>query len=297
MKPLLLIFVLLISAFGCRYQEDVIRQGGSLSFVRAFTQAELEETTLTPGLLDSDYFDVILETIVVPIGTGLAYGESRFDTLVDYKLYFQLTKSGDPDFLKARKSLYKYYKTIDPDSFVTTNEKLAFYINAYNFFTLETVLLNYNDGKLRSISDIGGEGSFSAFTKIFHEISGKSISLDQIENEVVRPLVNFADARIHFALICASNGCPILQKKSYRSLIIEDQLDFATKKGLLLDRIANFKGNSLLLGQIFNWFSDDFTNDEGSVTAFLQKYLPKEAPLIPGNFDYIEYDWSLNASH
>jgi len=297
MKSIIFLLLLAFSLMSCNYQEAVTLQGGSaVSFLRAFSSEEVDEVVLSPDLVDADYFEVILSKIVVSVGLGSSYGESVFDTLVDYNEYYQLTKTGNAEVLNARKSLYKYFKVTNPDSFSSTNGKLAFYINAYNFFTLETVLLNFNEGRLKSITDIGGRGSFRAFTKIFHEVSGKKLSLDQIENEVVRPMVNFADGRIHFALICASIGCPILLEKAYREDQLDEQLDLATRKGLLLSRILSINGNSILLGQIFNWFADDFINDEGSVKAFLKKYLPANAPAFPANIDYIEYDWLLNAS-
>lgn len=274
---------------GCNYQASTEVQPGFSAISGVSVSDEvLDSVTLDVGKNDADYFDSYLTEIVVPTVDPVS---GTADTRVNYGKLASLYLENE-EFQANRLKLYKYYR--DVNMVLLNREQLhATYINAYNFFTLETVLLNYENGALKSISDIGGEGSFRAFKEIFYRLGGEKLSLDQIENEKLRPSMNFADGRVHFALICASNGCPVLLDKAYRGELLDSQLDEVTRTGLRLPRMLDLRSGSLKVSQIFDWFADDFSNQSGSVEAFLRQYfteLPVELPTI----DYVEYDWGLN---
>ncbi len=286
MKSLILLLLLSVS---CNYQAPVALQKGPASISGVSVSDDVLDTvTLDADKIDSDYLDAYLAEVVVPtVDTVSGNPDSR----VRYRRLSELYLA-DANFQSNRLKLYKYYRDISLAA-LSRDQLHATYINAYNFFTLETVLLNYADGALKSISDIGGEGSFRAFKEIFYRLGGLKLSLDQIENEKLRPSMNFADGRVHFALICASIGCPVLLDKAYRGETLEAQLDYVTRIGLKLPRMLDLRNGGLKVSQIFDWFFDDFVNQSGSVEAFLRQYsddLPATLPPL----DYVDYDWGLN---
>jgi len=285
MKPIFLMLFLLVS---CNYQAPVALQKGpaSISGV-SVTDDVLDTVVLDAGKVDSDYLDAYLaEVVVETVDTVSGNADSR----VRYRRLAELYAK-DAGFQANRLKLYKFYRDISLPA-LSREQLHATYINAYNFFTLETVLLNYADGALKSISDIGGEGSFRAFKEIFYRLGGEKLSLDQIENEKLRPSMNFADGRVHFALICASIGCPVLLGKAYRADTLEAQLDDVTRIGLKLPRMLDLRNGGLKVSQIFDWFLDDFVNQSGSVEAFLRTYA--DVPATLPALDYVDYDWGLN---
>lgn len=286
MKSLMLLLLLSVS---CSYQAPVSVQPGLALPLGVVTSDEvLDAVVLDPDKIDSDYFDAYLAEIVVPTVDVVSGTE---DSRVRYQRLFSLY-SQDKDFQLNRLKLYKYYRDVSLTS-LTREQLHATYINAYNFFTLETVLLNYAGGSLKSISDIGGVGSFRAFKEIFYSLGGEKLSLDQIENEKLRPSMNFADGRVHFALICASIGCPVLLSKAYRGETLESELDHVTRIGLKLPRILDLRNGGFKVSQIFDWFFDDFINQSGSVEAFIRQYSDDVPSTLP-EVTYVDYDWGLN---
>jgi hypothetical protein len=282
------LFLLLISV-SCGYQAPVtIQKGPGIISGVSVTDDVLDNVVLETDKIDSDYLDAYLSGIVVQTVDPVS---GSADSRVHYRRLSELYAK-DSDFRATRLKLYKFYRDVTLTA-LSREQLHATHINAYNFFTLETVLLNYAGGTLRSISDIGGEGSFRAFKEIFYPLGGELLSLDQIENERLRPSMNFADGRVHFALICASIGCPVLLHKAYRGETLDAQLDDVTRIGLRLPRMLDLRNGELKLSQIFDWFLDDFVNQSGSIEAFLRTYandLPAPLPAL----DYVDYDWGLN---
>lgn len=177
------------------------------------------------------------------------------------------------------------------------SEKLAFWINAYNAFTLKLILRHYPD--LESIRDIEKPWDTSEW-----KAGGKTLSLNEIEHEILRK--ELKEPRIHFAIVCASFSCPDLAPQAYAAEKLEEQLDSAargflddTKKGF---RVAEKSESRLVVevSRLFDWFEDDFKSSAGSVRQYLLKYLPKEkadllkAPQTSVRIKFLGYDWSLN---
>lgn len=170
-----------------------------------------------------------------------------------------------------------------PDDSWSKNEKLAYWINAYNAFTVKLVSDNL---PLKSIKDLGEPWDMK-----FIEIEGKRYSLNDIEHEILRK--DFDEPRIHFAVNCASISCPPLHDRAFVASRMEAQLDQVTRDFVNDKSRNNIAASSLKVSQIFDWFSGDF-DKSGGVRKFLKRYsstsFSDSAPLT-----YLEYDWGLNA--
>lgn len=168
---------------------------------------------------------------------------------------------------------------------------LAYWINLYNAATLDLVLDGY---PVRSIRDLGGDAG-SPWRRTVVTVAGRSLSLDAIENDVIRP--GFAEPRIHFALNCAARSCPPLRAEAYVPKRLDAQLEAQTR-AFLADAARNrLEGDALVLSRIFDWYATDFERAAGSVPAWVRPYLPALAALPPGAAPAIrhaDYDWSLN---
>lgn len=175
-------------------------------------------------------------------------------------------------------------------------EQMAFLINAYNGFTLQTVVQHY---PIKSIKDIGS--FFKNTWKIkFFKLFGEETNLDAIEHEMLRK--NYKEPRIHFAVNCASIGCPALRNEAYTAARLNQQLEEQTKQ-FLRDGSRNKiddKNMKLELSMIFDWFKEDFEREGSSVPKFVAKYITDDSALRAkvekGEFkvSHLDYDWGLN---
>jgi len=178
----------------------------------------------------------------------------------------------------------------DPKSITDDRERLAYWINAYNAFTLRLVIVHMPVESIREIS-VDGNGPWDI---PFIEIAGRLYTLNQIEHEIIRK--EFREPRIHMALVCAALGCPPLRSEAYRGSDLEGQLEDNTRR-FMADSTKNRYDPStgtLELSEIFSWFGDDFRRTHGSVERFARQYYPvgegRELTLR-----FLPYDWSLNA--
>ncbi|MDP3839735.1 MAG: DUF547 domain-containing protein [Methylococcales bacterium] len=166
-------------------------------------------------------------------------------------------------------------------------EKLAFYINTYNILALKMVLDNL---PVDSIKDVGNLLS-PVWKKTAGVIAEKDVSLDAIENEVLRPM---GEPRIHFAIVCASVSCPDLRTEPYTAEKLNAQLDDQVKSFLNnVKKGLNDDGKVIHVSKIFDWFEKDFKT-VGGIEAFIRQHhsgLSKEAAIETD----IDYDWSLNS--
>ncbi len=166
-------------------------------------------------------------------------------------------------------------------------KQLAYLINLYNAATLDLVIDNY---PLGSIKDIG-----KPWDKKIVNLHGYTISLNQLEHEVIRK--NYKEPRIHFALVCAAKGCPVLISDAYTGDKLESQLEGSTKAFLSAsDKNKIDDANQVIVvSPIFDWFADDFSVKSGSVVAFIAPYYSKNPEDLKSyQIKYTNYDWSLN---
>ncbi|SHG64387.1 DUF547 domain-containing protein [Winogradskyella jejuensis] len=187
-------------------------------------------------------------------------------------------------FKKDYKGLLYYIKFLQdsiPSEDASKNEKLAYWINAYNALTIDLILRNYPVKSIKDIKD--------PWDQRLWKFGDKWMNLNQIEHEILRKM---DEPRIHFAIVCASFSCPKLQNKAFTASNLESQLTNATKE-FLADKNRNIiSADKLQLSKIFKWFPKDFKTD-GSLINFLNKYSEVE---ISSNAkkSFLDYNWDLN---
>lgn len=171
------------------------------------------------------------------------------------------------------------------------NEKLAYWINAYNAFTVKLIVDNY---PLESIKDLNPTIAIptvsTVWTKKWFQIGGEDFSLDRIEHKILRK--EFEEPRIHFAVNCASFSCPPLRNEAFVAEKVDQQLD-EQARAFINDGVRNkISKDRVEISQIFSWFKGDFTNGQ-SLIEFLNKYSKVK---IDGKaeVDHIDYEWALN---
>lgn len=182
-------------------------------------------------------------------------------------------------------------------------EQLAFLINAYNAATVDLVLSG--DAKLKSIKDLGSIFR-SPWKKDFVTLLGQTRSLDNIEHDLIRGSGRYNEPRIHFAVNCASVGCPALRSEAFVASRLEGQLEDSTRL-FLADQTRNrLDGNTLKVSSIFKWYREDFEKNwrgASSLPQFLGVYstplgldAKQTQALKQGqiNVDFLPYDWNLN---
>lgn len=169
----------------------------------------------------------------------------------------------------------------------TKDQQLAFWINAYNGFTIELIIRKY---PVKSIKDIGSFFS-SAWSIKFITLFGKEMSLDDIEHKNIRK--KFKEPRIHFAVNCASFSCPSLYQEAFTANQIDAQLNDAAQNFILNTKknYYNKKEKTLYLSKIFKWYGADFNANYKGHLNYIRKFIkaPENAAV-----EWIDYDWSLN---
>ena len=182
--------------------------------------------------------------------------------------------------------LDKYLKLIGDNEAKTgwsQAEKKAFWLNAYNAWTIKLVLERY---PVSSIKDV----SAKPWDKRFIKIGANTHTLNDIENKIIRR--QFKDARIHFAINCATISCPKLSNKAFTLLYVEKELDRLTKAFFETDNVKLVE-KSAQLSKIFEWHADDFIQESESVLKFVEQYSGMTFhPKV--KVSYLDYNWKLN---
>jgi hypothetical protein len=270
--------------------------------------------------------------VLFGLGIRFAYGESPKDHLLtavqgepgqsekqpnydvsDYDRLLQtyVTAEGWVDYAglsRERAALSRFLEqlaVVSPNGLKDSSERLAFWINAYNAFTLADALDTVY-GKHKSVRQVSG-----FFDGKQHLVAGEKLTLDEIEKRGR----DLHDPRIHFAIVCASASCPKLQRFAYIGEKLDSQLDQAAR-GFLADpkRGLRFEPerNNLYVSPIFEWYAGDFTGASSGFLArvkatvsgselldFIARYAPGEVSNRvkenPPTLHYFKYDWSLNS--
>lgn len=172
----------------------------------------------------------------------------------------------------------------------TESEQIAYWINAYNAFTIRLIIRHY---PVKSIKDIAGRIPFinSAWDLKFIEIEGQQYDLNNIEHGILR--TQFYEPRIHFALVCAAISCPRLRNEAYTAEKLDEQLQ-ADAQVFFNDPTKNtINTNTLHLSKILDWYGGDFERAAVSMQAYVNQFTPvKVSP--KAKIKYLEYDWALN---
>ncbi len=203
------------------------------------------------------------------------FGSYVQNGLVDYK-----SIKGSPEELNGLLNLSSEVTISKGD----VKNYQAFWINAYNLYVIKGIVDNY---PVKSPLDING-----FFDKTTHHIAGQNITLNDIENKLLRG--NFPEeARFHFVLVCAGLGCPPIINEAYLPESLENQLQKQTELALNNAEFVRVKGKKVLFSQIFEWYNGDFTQGGKSEIDFVNQY--RKEKLSPNaKTGYYPYDWTLN---
>ncbi len=221
-----------------------------------------------PGTIDHSIFDAVLKRSVM--GDKVNYNAIKGNP--GFPRYVEAVGNADLSQLKGRKA------------------QLAFYINAYNALTINQVLSVPGLKSVMKVPDF--------FKKRIHKLAGKMVSLDDIENKIIRPTFN--EPRIHAALNCASISCPPLVDFAFTADKLETQLE-QVFRGFANDNTRNAVDpatGAVKLSKILEWYAVDL-KAAGGAAAYLARFVkegPRKAALLKAtNVGYLPYDWNLNS--
>jgi hypothetical protein len=199
-------------------------------------------------------------------------------------------------FKADEKTFDTYLKQLSenaPQSSWSKAERMAYWINAYNAFTIRLILNHY---PVESIKDIGSKIQIPFVTtpwaSKFITIGGQKMSLDNIEHGTLRK--QFDDPRIHFALVCASISCPRLRNEAYTAARLEAQLD-DQGRDFLNDASKNkIDPKQARLSKYFDWYKGDWNDNGQSVVEWVNRYASTKISKST-SIQYLDYNWKLNA--
>ncbi len=178
---------------------------------------------------------------------------------------------------------------------LSRREQFAYWVNLYNAVTVALILKHYPVDSIRDIDISPGFFSDGPWGAKLVEVGGVKLSLDNIEHDILR--VNWHDPRVHYAVNCASVGCPNLARDAYTGKRLDEQLDAAARAYIASPRGVHFDGGRLTVSKIYRWYDEDFGNAEPGVITHISEYAEGEtAERLAGlsSIDDYEYDWSLN---
>lgn len=188
------------------------------------------------------------------------------------------------EFRQVRGQLREYIASLGaqmPADTWSKEDKLAYWMNAYNAMTVDLILRNL---PLESIKDID-----KPWNQRLWKLGDKWYNLDEIEHQILRKM---GDARIHFGINCASFSCPPLLNEAFTANKVEAQLDRLANTFINDERRNQISEEQLVISKIFDWFSRDFKQD-GNLIDFLNKYA-KVRISNKAKKRFMEYDWTLN---
>ncbi|WP_122053940.1 DUF547 domain-containing protein [Vibrio sp. Evd11] len=192
----------------------------------------------------------------------------------------------------ADKTKLKQYisrlEQIDPFDYPKA-EQYAYWVNLYNAVTVDLILNAY---PIKSITKLGGLFSFGPWGDDVVKVNGKSLTLNDIEHRILRPI--WQDPRTHYAVNCASLGCPNLQPQAFTTDNTEMLLEQAATEFINSDKAVLVNSNDLELSSIYEWFAVDF-GTENQLIQHLDQYRTK--PVTNTNKINYDYDWSLNKAN
>lgn len=188
-----------------------------------------------------------------------------------------------PQLRNAADELNAYCKLLEdngPNANWSRNDKLAYWLNAYNAFTLKLIIDNYPIGSITELD------SGKPWDRKWIKLDGKDLSLNNIENDIIRP--TFKDARIHFAVNCAAKSCPPLGNFAFTGRNVDSKLEALTKS--FINGPANeISEEEIKVSKIFDWYREDF----GDLVEFINRYSLTKVN-ANAKVRFMEYDWALN---
>ena len=211
------------------------------------------------------------------------FDHSGFNALLQ-KNVSQEGKVNYAAFKKDRTVLRMYLFALGkytPNKMWSKQEKLAYWINAYNAMTIDLIIRNQPIGSIKEIDN--------PWKQSLWKLGGAMYNLDTIEHQILRKM---DDPRIHFAINCASFSCPTLLNEAYTAAKIEDQLQSATRRFVNDTQRNTISPQAITISKIFKWFSKDFKKNQ-SLIEFLNTYSTIKIQRN-ANINYLDYNWELN---
>jgi hypothetical protein len=202
-----------------------------------------------------------------------------------------VSSDGKVNYKKFKTDVAKldaYLKALEsdaPQNAWTANEKKAYWINAYNAYTVKLILNHYPTKTITNIK-VGGK---DAWKHAWIKIGTETLSLSDIEDKKLRDV--YKDGRIHFVINCASKSCPILLNKAVTAANVESLLT-ETTKNFINGSQNKITAKSIEVSEIFNWYAADFKVG-GTVIDFINKYSKTKID-ASASITYKKYDWNLN---
>lgn len=228
------------------------------------------------------FFTITASTVAAFDHQYAKYGNLLSEYVADGGVIYERLHSGDNVLGPVRSEFEK----VESKAFSAFSEKeqISFLINAYNFYTLDLIVQNLP--LKNGIRDIA-----SPWDKKFITLFGKKVSLNHIEHQLLRK--KYTEPGIHFALVCASKGCPELLDKPFTAISLNKQLDYAGKRFLMDTTKNRIDGKTLYLSQIFEWYGADFNaTHKGGYREYVGNVLG--IPIEDYKVKFLPYDWSLN---
>ncbi|MBD0269459.1 MAG: DUF547 domain-containing protein [Cyanobacteria bacterium Co-bin8] len=207
---------------------------------------------------------------------------------VDYRRWQAESASWLEDWLASLSSF-------DPAA-LDRQEGLALLLNLYNALTVQQVLKRYPIASIQPtwLGIPNWIAFWRFFTRSIYTLNGQQLSLNQIEHGLLRQ--QYSEPRIHFALVCASTGCPLLRNRAYRADQVEQQLEEDAQRFIQNPQKVRYEAaeQTLYCSKIFKWYRQDFLRVAPSVPDYIQLYLPAAGLSGATTVKYLPYDWSLN---
>jgi hypothetical protein len=244
---------------------------------------------------------VLALTAAAPAAAASSFDHSRFDALlrrhvvdgmVDYDAF-----QASPDFPAYLEALFR----ADPAR-LDDSERLAFWINAYNAYTIQLVNKHGERESIRNINKTLGLALKGPWRERLVRAGGRVYHLDDVEHDVIRK--QWREPRIHFALVCAAMGCPPLRSEAYTGARLDEQLEEQARRFLLgrpeIQRVdveqAVVHGSPIYT----RWYREDFGSSDAAIGSYLARFYadgPERELLRSGKFKLVatEYDWTLNS--
>ncbi len=234
-----------------------------------------------------------LSLALISIASNAQISHKQWDELVKQHVSADGTVNYK-GFLSDKEHLDSYLTLLSnnpPKNSWNKDEVLAFWINAYNAYTVKLIVKHY---PVKSIKDLGGSiyKVNTSWDIKFITIGEEELDLNNIEHQKIRG--QFEEPRIHFAVNCASISCPKLRNEAFVASKLDAQLTDQTKS-FLRNKIKNDLSdpNNPKISKLFNWYSGDFKVEGKSVFDFINEYAPVQVP-NDADVDYLDYNWKLN---
>jgi hypothetical protein len=204
--------------------------------------------------------------------------------------YFKYGAVSDEDFALLEEYI-EDMQDIDITHYAP-DEQFAYWINVYNAVTIALVVESYPVASIMQIGSVEGKGPWDDPS---FETATRTLTLNDIEHGILRK--QFADARVHYAVNCASLGCPNLSPKAFTAKNLEQQLQSGAVSFINSNKGVQLIGDNLVLSSIYSWFISDFGGNEDSLLKHLSKHANTDlSNQLSHHFGPIKYDynWKLN---